>query len=47
MVFLSNVYTVASAKKGISIFMKREKKGSGFLPMAQKNGTYEDFMPHK
>jgi hypothetical protein len=39
MVFLCNAYsknyTVASAKKG-NFFLKREKKGRCFLPVAQK-----------
>jgi hypothetical protein len=40
MVFLCNVYgknyTVASAKKGISFFMKREKKGRCFFTYGSK-----------
>jgi hypothetical protein len=31
----------------LSFFMRREKKGRCFFAYGSKNGTYEDFTPHK
>jgi hypothetical protein len=31
----------------LSFFIKREKKGRCFFAYGSKNGTYEDFTPHK